>query len=132
MRDQQKSQIWASVYGVKSIVEAKQSKEITSVSDIRAGKFTNQKVPKMALEVIEVEAVGTCFQMKLRDIFEEEISASFQSSTREVVNRQVRKGKIIKLKEVGLFNHKSSKLGSSQTQTILIVLSNCITEVCKG
>ena len=86
----------------------------------------------MALEVMEVEAVGTCFQMKLRDIFDDVISASFHASTREVVNRQVRKGKIIKLKEVGLFNHKSSKMGSSQTQTILIVLGDCITEVCKG
>ncbi len=97
-------------------------KEIVSIKEVYAGTHNGKKVPKMALEVMEVESVGTCFQLKLRDIFDDQISASFHSSTREVVNRQVRKGKIIKLKEVGIFNHKTSKLDANQHQTILIVL----------
>ena len=49
----------------------KASTKVARVSDIFEGKYTNKRVPYMVLEVMDVESVGNCFQIKLKDIFDD-------------------------------------------------------------
>ena len=55
----------------------------------------------MALEVLKVEAVGKCYQIHLRDALGDQIQATFHSSTKDIVTKQIRRGKVCILEDVG-------------------------------
>ena len=50
-------------------VQAATSGDFASVDQLRKGRFSLEKVPRMALEVYSIESVGQCFQLVLCDAF---------------------------------------------------------------
>ena len=58
-------------------------------------------MPKMALEVLAVEAVGSCFMIKMRDARGDQINATFHESAKERIQKEVRKHRVIVLKNIG-------------------------------
>ena len=79
----------------------------------------------MALEVLAVEMVGNCFHLELRDCVGDTIKASFHSSCKEVITKQVRKGKALVLTNVGMFSIGGTNR-NVQKVTQLIVMEHCI------
>ena len=55
----------------------------------------------MALEVLAVEAVGSCFMIKMRDARGDQINATFHESAKERIQKEVRKHRVIVLKNIG-------------------------------
>ena len=74
------------------------------ISDLKKGKYNLQKVPNLALEVQSVETVGNCFQVVLKDVQGETILANMHPSCRDIVIKQVRRGRILILKDVAMFS----------------------------
>lgn len=89
-----------------------------------------KKVPRLALEVVSVETVGNCFQVNLRDVSGQQIMASLHPSCREIVIKQVRRGRILLLKEVAMFSCGGSG-GNKFKNVILVVMDHCIERVVK-
>ena len=71
------------------------NKAYVTVKRIRSGEFKNSKVPWVALEVVSVDTVGNQYQVKTKDAHEDTIEASLHSSCKEIVQLQVRKGRIL-------------------------------------
>jgi hypothetical protein len=73
-----------------------------NVSSIRRGDYKTQKVAKIVLEIMHVEIVGNCYQVKMQDLVGEEIQATFHSDCKEAFSKQIRRGKILVLQNVRL------------------------------
>ena len=100
-------------------------KSYVRVQELKNGVYNLKKVPNLALEVRSVETVGSCFQVILRDVHEDFIQASFHPSCRDMMVKQVRKGKILILKDVAIFSMGGST-GLKSKNYVLIVMGECI------
>ena len=125
-----REELWCKALKVATFDDVLKSKEYVTVKELKAGTYNLKKVPLIALEVRSVETVGNCYQVILRDASENEIQASFHPSCRDIVVKQVRKGRIMILKEVAMFSMGGSA-GMKNKNYVLIVMNECIVQVVK-
>lgn len=72
-----------------------------------------------------MEMVGNCYQVKMEDLLgEEQIEATFHSDCKELFQRQVRRGRIMVMRDVALFS-------LNPRNPYLIVKAECVVSVVK-
>ena len=120
-----REELWCKALNLPSFDKVLKCKEYVQVKELKAGTYNLKKVPKLALEVRSVETVGNCYQVILRDAHEELIQASFHPSCRDIVVKQVRKGRIMILQDVAMFSMGGSA-GMKNKNYVLIVMGDCI------
>ena len=120
-----REELWCKALKLPTFDEVLKCKEYVQVKELKTGAYNLKKVPKLALEVRSVETVGNCYQVILRDAHEELIQASFHPSCRDIVVKQVRKGRIMILQDVAMFSMGGSA-GMKNKNYVLIVMGDCI------
>ena len=105
---QKREKFWCSIYGLKTFADVLNSKMFTLVDEL-AELPQGAKAKSMALEVVSVEPIGNCHMIGLRDCNQKSVRASFHPSCKEFVQKNVRKGRCLQLKDVGLFSITHSK-----------------------
>ncbi len=106
----------------------------TLVSCIKRGDFKSGKIKKAAFEVMSVELVGNCYQVKLQDIAYETIDATFHSDCKEFFAKQIRRGRVLILKDVFYFLFKFLQIAvfSLTSRSVYLILkADCIVSVVK-
>ncbi|CDW86679.1 UNKNOWN [Stylonychia lemnae] len=67
---------------------------ISSVKCIKRGDYRTQKIKNVVFEVVNVEMIGNCYQVKLQ------IDATFHSDCKEYFSKQIRRGKVLIMSNV--------------------------------
>ena len=117
--------MWCKAFDKETFEEVLKDKTYIRVKELKNGVYNLKKVPNLGLEVRSVETVGSCFQVILRDVNEDVIQASFHPSCRDIMVKQVRKGKILIMKDVAIFS-MGSNTGLKGKNYVLIVMGECI------
>ena len=130
LEQRKRQELWCKAYGKELFEEVKRDKSYVRVKEVKEGKWNLKKVPCLALEVRFVETVGNCFQVLMRDVEGETIQGSFHPSCRDVMVKQVRKGRIVILKEVAVFAMGGGQ-GHKIKNYVLIVMGDCVDRVVK-
>lgn len=79
------------------------------------------------LEVQSIEQVGTCYQVKCCDLFHHlgnphsVISCTFHSDCKPILQKKIRRGKVIQVKNAGVFC-----VGMQSSESCLVVMASCI------
>ena len=104
-----------------------------SVQAIKKGEFKLKKVPDILLEVLSVEQVGNCYQVTCADIQfgfvpkeETVIQVTFHSDCKSLMQKKVRKGKIVHLKNAAVYS-----LGMQASMSNLVVMAECVANVIR-
>lgn len=105
----------------------------TLVSCIKRGDFKSAKIKKAVFEVMAVELVGNCYQAKLQDIASDSIDATFHSDCKEFFAKQIRRGRVLILKDVIclILNFQIAVFSLTSRSVYLILKADCIVSVVK-
>ena len=120
-----REELWCKALNLTTFNKVLKCNEYIKVKDLKSGKWNLKKVPKLALEVRSVETVGNCYQVILRDPAGDIIQASFHPTCRDIVVKQVRKGRIIIMQDVAMYS-VGGGAGMKSKNYNLVVMGDCI------
>lgn len=64
--------------------------------NIRAGHFLARQLDKIVLEITNIDVVNSCFNVKFKDMYGEEISGVFHADCKErIKTERMRKGSVV-------------------------------------
>eukprot|EP00347_Sterkiella_histriomuscorum_P010819 403374806 len=110
--------------GREYIAETYEPFKSGSVTAIKRGDFKTSKIKNILLEVLGVEVVGNCYQVKMQDIIGDQIEGTFHSDCKEQFSKQIRRGRVLILENIAVFSLNPRSI-------YLIIKADCIKSVVK-